>query len=390
MKKHQRVFAAIDLDAVLHNMYQMSENISPDSKLIGVIKTDGYGHGAIPIATEMEGCPEVFGFAVATAEEALELRDADINKPILVLGYTFPEDYDELIYRNIRMTVFRKDTLQALSAAVKRLNGKGITAKALVHIKVDTGMGRIGIMPDEEGSLFVKEALKTEGIEVEGIFTHFARADETDKTSAYEQLARFRAFTQKIEKETGKLIPVKHCANSAAIIELPETNMEVVRAGIALYGLWPSEEVSRDIISLKPALSLHSHIVFCKDVQPGTPISYGGTFVTPKAMRIATIPVGYGDGYPRALSGIGHVLICGQKAPILGRVCMDQFMVDVTEIPQAKEGDLVTLIGRDGSEEITMEQLGALSGRFNYELACDLGKRIPRVYYKGGKIVRDF
>lgn len=389
MKKHKRVFAAIHLDAVKNNIEQMEKKISDKTGILCVIKTDGYGHGAVPVASVLESEDCVAGFAVATAEEAIELRDADINKPVLVLGYTFPQDYDELIYRNVRMTVFRRDTLKKLSEAVERLNGSGIACKALVHIKVDTGMGRIGIMPDEEGLTFVEEAMSCKGIEVEGIFTHFARADETDKTSAVEQFEKFTEFVNRVEKTCGKVIPYKHCANSAAILELPQANMDLVRAGIAMYGLWPSDEVKREI-ALQPALSLHSHIVYCKEVPPGTPISYGGTYVTDKITRVATVPVGYGDGYPRALSNIGHVLVCGKKAPILGRICMDQFMVDVSDIPEAAEGSLVTLIGKDGKEEITMEQLGDLSGRFNYELSCDLGKRIPRVYYEGKEICRDF
>lgn len=389
MKKHKRVFAAIHLDAVKNNIEQMEKKISDKTGILCVIKTDGYGHGAVPVASVLESEECVAGFAVATAEEAIELRDADINKPVLVLGYTFPQDYDELIYRNVRMTVFRRDTLKKLSEAVERLNSSGISCKALVHIKVDTGMGRIGIMPDDEGLAFVEEAMSCKGIEVEGIFTHFARADETDKTSAVEQYEKFIAFVNRAEKMCGKTIPYKHCANSAAILELPQTNMDLVRAGIAMYGLWPSDEVKKEI-ALQPVLSLHSHIVYCKEVPTGTPISYGGTYVTDKVTRVATVPVGYGDGYPRGLSNIGHVLVCGKKAPILGRICMDQFMVDVSDIPDATEGCLVTLIGRDGKEEITMEQLGDLSGRFNYELACDLGKRIPRVYYEGKEICSDF
>lgn len=386
-EEYQRVYAKVNLDAVRENMDNMKANIAPETKMIGVIKTDGYGHGAIPIARELEPVDYMFGFAVATAEEAFILRRAGIRKPILILGFTFPYSYKQLIEQEIRITVFRRDTLSELSGAVKELAGEGKDVKAKVHVKVDTGMSRIGVRPDEEGLSFVKEALLTEGIEVEGIFTHFARADEMNKEAAYRQLTLFKDFIGRIEKETGYRVPVKHCSNSAGIIELPEANMDVVRAGITLYGLWPSEEVRKDIVALKPALSLYSHIVYVKEIEQGTAVSYGGTFTADKKMRIATIPVGYGDGYPRGLSGRGYVLIHGKKAPVLGRVCMDQFMVDVSHIGEAAEGDLVTMIGKDGNEEITMEQLGNLSGRFNYELACDLGKRIPRVYEKGGKVL---
>lgn len=386
-EEYQRVYAEVNLDAVRSNMDRMKANIAPLSKMIGVIKTDGYGHGAIPIAKELEPVPYMYGFAVATAEEAFILRQSGITKPILILGYTFPYSYQRLIREEIRMTVFRYDTLKELSEAASGLADKGIYKKAKIHIKVDTGMSRIGVRPDEEGFLFVKKAFETDGIEVEGIFTHFARADEADKTAANKQLEEFNGFLTLIKEKAGIEIPVKHCSNSAGIVELPQANMDVVRAGITLYGLWPSEQVRKDIVELTPVLSLYSHIVYIKEIGRGTPVSYGGTFIADHRMRIATIPVGYGDGYARGLSGKGYVLLHGKKAPILGRVCMDQFMVDVTDIPEAEEGDKVTLIGEDGNMRITMEELGEISGRFNYEFACDLGKRVPRVYTKGGKVL---
>ena len=384
---YQRVYAEVRLDAVISNMDNMKANIAPKTKMIAVIKTDGYGHGAIPIARELEGLDYLFGFAVATAEEALILRHVGIKKPILILGYTFPYSYEKLIEEEVRMAVFREDTLKELSEAAARLSERGIRKNAKVHIKVDTGMSRIGVRSDEKGLQFVKRTFETEGIEVEGIFTHFARADESDKTAAKKQLTEFREFIGRIEEKTGRKIPVKHCSNSAGIVEIPDANMDVVRAGITLYGLWPSNQVRKDIVKLSPALSLYSHIVYIKEIEAGTAVSYGGTYVADRVRRVATIPVGYGDGYPRGLSGKGHILIHGKKAPILGRVCMDQFMVDVTEIPEAAMGDRVTLIGREGQQEITMELLGELSGRFNYELACDITKRVPRVYTKGGEIL---
>lgn len=381
IENYQRVYAVIDLDAVYYNMEHMHRNLSAGTKMMGVIKTDGYGHGAIPIGRELEKMDYVFGYAVATAEEAMILCHAGLQKPILILGYTFPYCYEELICKDIRPTVFRPDTVEELSLCARKL---GKSAK--VHIKVDTGMSRVGIMPDDEGLDFVDKALHAEGIKVEGMFTHLARADEEDKASAREQISKFQRFVERVEHELHFHIPIKHCSNSAGIVELPEAGMDMVRAGITLYGLWPSAEVRHDIVHLKPVLSLKSHIVYIKTVEAGVPISYGGTYVTPKQMRIATIPVGYGDGYPRGLSGKGYVLIRGKKAPILGRVCMDQFMVSVDDIPEAVEGDEVTLIGTDGELIITMEELGDISGRFNYELACDLGKRIPRVYIKNGQV----
>lgn len=381
IEKYQRVYAAVDLDAVCNNMEQMHRNLSPGTRIIGVIKTDAYGHGAVQIGRELERMDYVFGYATATSEEALILRHAGLQKPILVLGYTFPYCYEALIRQEIRPTVFRPDSIEELALCARKA-GK----PARVHVKVETGMNRLGIRPDESGFRFVEKTLHTEGIVLEGMYTHFARADEKDKASARKQLALLRGFMERLERELHCHIPVKHCSNSAGIVELPEANMDVVRAGITLYGLWPSAEVARDIVPLQPVLSLKSRIVYIKEVEAGMPVSYGGVYVTPRRMRIATIPVGYGDGYPRSLSGKGYVLVRGKRAPILGRICMDQFMVGLEDIPEAEEGDEVTLIGRDGEEWISMEELGELSGRFNYELACNLGKRVPRVYKKGGRI----
>lgn len=387
LESYQRVWAEVDLDAIWENMVHMKENIAENTKILAVIKTDGYGHGGVPIAKMLEQLDFMFGYAAATYEEAHVLREAGVKKPILILGYTFPYCYEELIREEIRPAVYRRDTVEELATAAAKV-GK----KAKVHIKVDTGMGRIGITPDEEGLEFVRFLIEHPELEVEGIFTHFAKSDETDKTSANHQLELFQNFIKKIQTELGITIPVKHCSNSAAILEMPQANMDMVRAGITTYGLYPSEEVSKDIVPLRAAMSLYSHIVYCKTIHAGQSVSYGGLFTATKDTRVATIPVGYGDGYPRSLSGRGYVLIHGKKAPILGRVCMDQFMVDISEIPEAMEGDKVTLLGMDGTERITAEELGELSGRFNYEFVCDLGKRIPRVYIQHGEIteVRDY
>lgn len=387
LESYQRVWAEVDLDAIWENMVHMKENIAENTKILAVIKTDGYGHGGVPIAKMLEQLDFMFGYAAATYEEAHVLREAGVKKPILILGYTFPYCYEELIREEIRPAVYRRDTVEELATAAAKV-GK----KAKVHIKVDTGMGRIGITPDEEGLEFVRFLIEHPELEVEGIFTHFAKSDETDKTSANHQLELFQNFIKKIQTELGITIPAKHCSNSAAILEMPQANMDMVRAGITTYGLYPSEEVSKDIVPLRAAMSLYSHIVYCKTIHAGQSVSYGGLFTATKDTRVATIPVGYGDGYPRSLSGRGYVLIHGKKAPILGRVCMDQFMVDISEIPEAMEGDKVTLLGMDGTERITAEELGELSGRFNYEFVCDLGKRIPRVYIQHGEIteVRDY
>ena len=387
LESYQRVWAEVDLDAIWENMVHMKENIAENTKILAVIKTDGYGHGGVPIAKMLEQLDFMFGYAAATYEEAHVLREAGVKKPILILGYTFPYCYEELIREEIRPAVYRRDTVEELVAAAAKVG-----QKAKIHIKVDTGMGRIGITPDDEGLKFVKFVMEHPELEVEGIFTHFAKSDEADKTSANHQLELFQNFIDRIETELGLTIPIRHCSNSAAILEMPQANMDMVRAGITTYGLYPSEEVSKDVVPLRAAMSLYSHIVYCKTIHAGQSVSYGGLFTATKDTRVATIPVGYGDGYPRSLSGRGYVLIHGKKAPILGRVCMDQFMVDISEIPEAMEGDKVTLLGMDGTERITAEELGELSGRFNYEFVCDLGKRIPRVYIQHGEIteVRDY
>ena len=375
MKNYKRVYAKVNLKNIKENFEGMTALVDAKSRFFAVIKADGYGHGAVEIAKVLEAEERLYGFAVATAEEALELREHQIEKPILILGYTFPDCYEQLAEKDIMPAVFREDSLQQLAEAARKTG-----RKIKVQVKVDTGMHRIGVTPDEAGLSFVEKLLSVKELELEGIFTHFARADEIDKTSALAQFECFQQFVSRIEETFQITIPYKHCANSASILELPQTHLDLVRAGVALYGLWPSEEVSKETMELKPALSLYSHIVYIKEIEKGDAVSYGGTFVADKKMRVATIPVGYGDGYPRGLSNKGYVLIRGKKAPILGRVCMDQFMVDVTDIPEAAMDDQVTLIGTDGAETITMEELGDLSGRFNYELACDLGKRIPRVY----------
>ena len=382
IKTFERGVAYVDLDAIISNMDSMHSMLKKDTRMYAVIKTNGYGHGSLPVAKALESVSYVKGYAVATAEEALELRADGIRKDILILSYTFPYSYEKLIAEDVRITVFRKDTLVRLSAAAASV-GKN----AIVHIAVDTGMGRIGVSPDKNGLDFVKEALDAPNIIVEGIFTHLARADEADKTSALEQLSKFRGFLDDISKQVGAVIPISHISNSAAILELPETYLDAVRAGITMYGLAPSDEVDMSRITLKPAMSLFSHITFVKKVYPGQSISYGGIFTADKEMTVATVPLGYGDGYPRTLTGKGEVLVRGKRCPILGRICMDQFMIDVSCFEDIKEGETVTLLGYDGDEHISAEELGEKSGRFNYELVCLIGTRIPRVYTLHGNPV---
>lgn len=377
MRHYDRAWAEIDLDALQFNIENIKDSIGEGTRIIAVLKTDGYGHGAIQIARILEHEERVWGYAVATAEEAFSLRENGMHKPILVLGYTFPYSYGQMIRDGIRATVFTYE-------AAKELSDTAVAAgkNCRIHVKIDTGMTRIGIHPDDGGVELIRRIAALPGLEVEGMFTHFATADEADRTKAYHQMNLFREYADRVERGLGIVIPMKHCSNSAGIARMPEANMDAVRAGIILYGLWPSSEVRSDAaIQLRPMLSLKSRVVYVKTVPGGQEISYGGTYTTTRDTRVATICIGYGDGYPRSLSNRGHVLIKGQRAPVIGRVCMDQFMVDVTGIDSPVcVGDPVTLIGRDKDACITMEELGALSGRFNYELACDIGKRIPRIY----------
>ncbi len=379
MKKYTRVQAEVDLDAIRSNISEVKRVIKPGTKVMAIIKADGYGHGAIPIAHALDSM--VDGFGVAAVSEAVNLRNSGIKQMILVLGPTFPEYFDEIVKYDISQTTFTLESAMALSEEAGRQN-----KKAKIHIAVDTGMGRIGFRDDPESIETIKKINALPNIKIEGIFTHYACADEADKASVKRQIRRYNDFVDMVEN-AGVHIPVHHASNSAGIIDLPESNFDMVRSGITTYGMYPSEEVDKEKIRLTPALRLKSHVTFVKTVPAGTGISYGSTYVTDKETRVATIPVGYADGYPRALSGKGKVLIHGHFAPILGRVCMDQTMVDVTDIPDVKEGDKVILVGNDGENKISVEELAGLAGSFNYEFVCNLSKRVPRTYFEGGHLI---
>ena len=380
MRPYSRVYATVNLDAVASNMRSMRDNLPASTLIMGSVKADGYGHGSVPVAKTIE--PYVFGYAVATIDEGIILRRHGINKTILILGVTHESRYEDLLRYDIRTAMFQYEKAKKLSdLALKQ--GK----KAVVHLALDTGMSRIGMKADREHAKEAAAIAALEGIEVEGLFTHFARADETDKSAYEEQYRRYKEFLGYL-KELGVKIPIRHCSNSAGIVESLESNhMDMVRAGIAIYGMYPSDEVDHNSVKLTPAMEIKSCITYIKEIEAGTAVSYGGTFVADHTMKVATIPVGYGDGYVRSLSGKGDVLIHGKRAAILGRICMDQFMVEVTDIPDVQEDDEVTLLGSDGAECITMEELAEKSGGFHYEMICDIGKRIPRVYLKDGKVV---
>lgn len=380
MKKHSRLFAAIDLDAVEYNFEQMRKNITPGTQMIAVVKADAYGHGAVPIAAMMEKKDYIWGFATATAEEAVALKEQGIQKPVLILGYVFPEDYETLVRYEIRPAVFSLEMARLLSQAAEKAG-----TVLPIHLAADTGMTRIGFRKPEESADDMVHISRLPGIFVEGIFTHFSTADEKDKTYTRQQYEAFQEFLRILE-ERNLRIPVRHCNNSAGILWHREGDLEAVRPGITIYGVYPSDEAETNGVHLKPVMSLISHISHIKEVEAQVPVSYGGTFVTSRdRTRIATIPAGYADGYARSLSNKGSVLIHGKRAPILGRVCMDQFMVDVTDIPQAHVGDQVVLMGKDGKEQIPVEELSRLSGRFPYEFLCGISRRVPRIYSRTGQ-----
>ena len=381
MKNYSRVCARIDLDAIEYNMEMMRQNLDEGVKILSVIKSDGYGHGALQVAKFLSDKEYIWGYAVAALDEGMILRRGGIEKPILVMGCIFPEQWEEMLASEIHMTIYDSDTARRVSDFAVNM-GK----KAFIHLKIDTGMSRLGFPAKEESIGRIEEISRMPTLIIEGMYTHFARADETDKSDARRQLREFLWMKEQLSR-LGVTASYYHCANSAGIIDLREADMDMVRAGIATYGLYPSDEVRKELVPLRPAMELVSHVVHVKWVDAGTPVSYGGTFVTAKRTRIATIPVGYGDGYPRSLSNKGYVLIHGKKAPILGRVCMDQFMVDVTEIEGVEFGDLVTLVGRNGEAFVTVELLSELAGKLRYEFICNFGKRVPREFLRHGKVV---
>lgn len=376
--KYYSVQADVDLDAIRHNIIEMKGLIRPSVKLMAVIKADGYGHGAVAVAKALE--EEADYFAVAHVSEAVELRRYGIEKPILILGYCCPEEFELLLEHNITINVIcLEDALRLSEFAARRKQ------TARIHIKIDTGMNRIGFTCDSQTVESIKEIARLPYLELEGIFTHFAKADEKDKTAFEQQKMKFHQLLQELEQE-GIQIPLRHAANSAAIIEEGDLGLDMVRPGISTYGLYPSTEVDQTKINLIPAMSLRSRITYVKTVPAETGIGYGWTYVTEKETRIATVPVGYGDGYKRALSNQSRVLIHGVSAPVIGRICMDQLMVDVTQIPEVQIGDWVTLFGRDGEEQISIEELADASSSFNYEFLCGITRRVPRVYTWNGKV----
>ena len=376
---YQRTYAKIDLDAIEYNIDSVLKKINGKAKLLAVIKADAYGHGAVEIGKLLEERCDFFG--VACVEEAVELINAGIKKPVLILGYVFEEQYDVVVKNDIRIPIFSYESAKALSdEAVKQ--GKEIP----FHFCIDTGMSRIGFQVNEESADICKKITRLPNIKAEGLFSHFATADEKDLTKAKRQRELYEKFVSLLS-DRGIEIPIKHLNNSAGIMVFDRL-FDMVRSGIITYGLYPSEEVDKTLLDIKPAMEWKARITHVKTLSAGREISYGGTFKTEKDTVVATVPVGYADGYPRCLSNLGKVIVNGKYASIIGRVCMDQFMIDVTDIPDVRVGDTVTLVGRDGNAVLTMEEVSLLAHSFNYELPCRVSRRVPRVYIKNGKEIK--
>lgn len=384
MEKYDRVYARIDLEAIRKNVYELMGNVPEGTKALAVIKSDAYGHGAVDVARSIDDL--VYGYAVATVDEGANLRRNGITKPVMVLGTVFDSEMERLLEYDIIPTIYDYETAQHLSQCAARYK-----KDVVCQLKVDTGMRRIGVEADENGVALAERMAALPYLKFQYVFTHFATADEMDKTFCKMQYDRFVKFIDDCGHK-GIEFSCRHCANSAAIIDAPYMAMDMVRMGISLYGMYPSDVVNKRALMMYPAFELKSKVAYVKEVHQGEGISYGLTYKAQDTIKVATVPVGYGDGYPRMLSNKGYVLINGKKAPIVGRVCMDQFMVDVTNIPDVCKGTIVTLVGKDAGETISVEELSNLCGRFNYEFVCDITKRVPRVYCKGSEYVtsRDY
>ncbi len=371
MTGYCRAYAKIDLDAIVSNFDSVKEKIGKDTLTMAVVKADAYGHGSVEVARALQNRADYF--AVATLSEGLELRQAGIESPILILGYTSPMEYEQLLQSNIIPTIYNVQEARQLSCVAKELS-----KTATVHIAVDTGMSRIGFSDDEKGAEAVRDISLLDNIRIEGIFSHYATADCEDKSFALTQKKRFDSFIS-LTEGYGVKIPLKHISNSAGAIEFTD-NYSMVRLGIALYGLYPSEDVDKSRVKLTPAMEVISHVIHVKDIEKGTGVGYGQVYTAKEKRRIATVAIGYADGFKRCLTGVGYVLINGKKATLTGKVCMDQIMVDVTDIPDVEVGDTAVVIGKSGNAEITAEEIGALCHSFSYEIICTFMPRVKRIY----------
>ena len=374
------VWAEVNLDHLAHNMREVKRIVPRSSLIMAAVKADGYGHG-VKVTSETFLANGADRLAVATPDEGFQLRDLGIKAPILCLGYTPHYFHEKSIARDVATTIYSYEQGVHLSEMALKTN-----SMAKFHVKIDTGMSRLGFLPNRETVDTIYKLAKLPGLELEGVFTHFAVADEANKSYTHMQHARYMDIIVELQGQ-GVDIPIKHVSNSAAIIDLPEYSLDMVRPGIMLYGFYPSPHVDHSRVDLKQVMTLHAQISHVKTVQAGQGISYGLTYKTEKASKIATIPVGYADGYRRSLSSKGWVEIAGKKAKVVGRVCMDQFMVDVTDVPEVKQGDLATLIGYPSGIAPDGEEMATLLNTITHEVTCQLTKRVPRVYTRRGEPV---
>ncbi|WP_405080456.1 alanine racemase [Paenibacillus chitinolyticus] len=385
---YRPTYVEISLDALRSNLETFRRVLPGSVHMMAVLKADAYGHGAVEVSKVAMECGATY-LAVAFLDEAMELRNAGITAPILVLGYTPPEGIGLALEHDITLTVYTEELLEAASGYAQRDAAAGGNKPPLnIHIKIDSGMGRIGLHDEDEAVAFIAKALQTQGIRVEGLFTHYANADETDKAYTYEQHAKFAGIVRKAGELPGARFPFVHAGNSATAIDLPELTYNMVRLGIAMYGLYPSEEVNKEQIRLKPVLSLKTGIVHLKTLPPRSGVSYGTIYHTQGDEQIATLPIGYADGFSRLLTGKAEALVRGRRAPVVGRICMDQCMLNTSDIPEAAFGDEVVLLGEQGEERITAEEIAAKLGTINYEVTCMISHRVPRVYVSGGRRVK--
>jgi len=379
VKLSRPVWAEINLDNLAHNMREVRRVTNKNAKVTAVIKADGYGHGALSIGSVLleNGADR---FAVATLSEAIQLRKGFPNTEIMVLGYTPNELALDIINNNIIQTIYTKEQAQEYSKVALTLN-----KRVKIHIKLDTGMSRLGMVFSDETIESILDMSKLDGLFIEGIFTHFAVADEIDKTFTFKQVEKFNHIVSKLEAR-GLNIPIKHVSNSAGIIDLPEFNFDMVRAGIMLYGLYPSEHVSKSAVKLREVMCLKAKVSQVKDLDANCGVSYGLKYKNAKKSQIATLPIGYADGYTRMLSGKAKVMIRGIKTPIIGNICMDQCIIDVTNF-DTKVGDEVVLFGGNDINGITIDSVAQSLNTINYEIVCMVDKRVPRIYIKNEKII---
>jgi alanine racemase len=374
---YRPTWVEISMDALKYNLQAFRLALPADMHIMSVVKADAYGHGAVEVSKEAIACGAAY-IAVAFLDEGLELRRAGITAPILVLGYTPPEGLSIAYEQQITVTIYSLEVLNALSEMEQAQSHK-----LKVHIKLDTGMGRLGLHTERDAIAFIEKALALPNLHVEGLYTHFANADETDKAYTLEQYNKLQRIVDYFER-AGTRFDYVHAGNSAVALDTPEWTYNMVRLGISMYGLYPSDEVNHSRINLKPVLSMKTGVVHSKMLPPGTGISYGTIYKTSGDEQIATLPIGYADGYSRMLTGKGRALIHGRSVPIVGRICMDQCMIDVTGIPDIQLGDEVVLIGEQGGERITVEDVASSLGTINYEITCMISHRVPRVYIRDG------